>query len=278
MILACLLTTLSMPAYAGAFGPPAELTVKQMPQVAAPQVQAEDDILTPLPGEDSALPRVEKPQPSPSKLLGLTPSDLVTPVYGMPPQPAPIRDEEKRTAANYGPAVPAQPAAEKVSFMPGTAIPFPPSADEWSARMPLTAKAALHEPAKAVQTAAAGNEDELPALHRPSQHSATHTAATADDDDFDRPRHIVVHATADAGGQCRSYTRNLGDGRKAEGTACRGGDGIWRIEDEHLVTRMRVARIYHVNSAPYDSGPSPYRQATGIAHLGLTLGSFWHFR
>jgi len=281
LILACLLTSISIPAYAGTYGPPAELTVNQMPRVAVPQVQADDDILIPLPGEDSALPKLEKPQPAPTaKLLGLTPSDRVTPFRAVPPQPTPIRDDRKpRIAEAYGPATPPQPALEKVSFIPGTAIPFPPSADEWSARMPLAAKTASHEPPKAAVAAKTETDDDrLPAPQRPSRRSATHVASSDEDDDFDRPRHIVVGANADTKDQCRGYTRNLGDGRTASGTACLGGDGVWRIEDEHLTTRMRVARIYHVNSGPYHASPSPYRQATGIAHLGLTLGSFWHFR
>lgn len=272
MILAFLLTTLSMPAYAGAFGPPADLTVNQMPRVPVPQV--DDDILTPLPGEDSALPKLRKPQPAPAKLLGLTPSDRMTPAMAAPPQPTPIREESRpRLAEAYGPALPPQPALEKVSFMPGTAIPFPPSADEWSARMPLAAKAPSHEAAKTDT-----DDDQQPAPQRPSRESSAAHSSSSDDDDFDRPRRIVVHANADGDGECRSYTRKVGDGRKAEGTACRGSDGVWRIEDEHLVKRMRVARIYHVNSAPYYTGPSAYHRATGVAHLGLTLGSFWHFR
>lgn len=288
MILACLLTTLStMPAYAGAFGPPANLTVKQMPRIAVPQVQADDDILTPLPGEESALPPMEKSEPAPAKLVGLKPSDKVTPVSNMPPQPTPIRDEERpRIAEAYGPADPPQQTLEKVSFMPGTAIPFPPSADDWSARMPLGSQSASHEAPKALAKVAQtdAGEGPLPAPQRPTRHSAAHLASSDDDDEsggdsrFDRPRHIVVRQNADVGGECRDYTRSLGDGRTAQGTACLGGDGVWRIADEHLATRMRVARIYHVNSSPYYAGPTPYRQATGIAHLGIALGGFWHFR
>ncbi len=283
MILACLLTTLSaIPAYAGAFGPPAELTVNQMPRVAVPQVQVDDDILTPLPDGDSALPKLDTPQPAPAKLLGLTPADRITPAFAAPPQPTPIREEERpRVAEVYGPALPPQPAPEKVSFTPGTAIPFPPSADDWSARMPLGAQAPARETAKAASKVAQadGDDERMPAPQRPSRHSAARPAPADDDDNFDRPRHIVVRSNGEADGPCRGYTRNLGDGRIAEGTACVGGDGVWRVADEHLATHMRVARIYHVNSAPYYyASPSPYRQATGIAHLGLTLGSFWHFR
>src|SRR5262245_31761798 len=135
MILACLFTTLSaMPACAGAFAPTAELTVNQMPRVAVPAVQTDDDLLTPLPSEDSALPQMEKPKaPPPARLLGLTASDRITPMSDMPPLPHAIANEQSRATQLYGPTTPPQPAPEKVSYRPGTAIPFPPSAEEWSA-------------------------------------------------------------------------------------------------------------------------------------------------
>lgn len=277
MIVACLLATLSaMPACAGAFAPTAELTVNQMPRVTVPAVQTDDDILTPLPG-DSALPQVEKSTaPPPAKLLGLTASDRITPATDMPPQPHSITEEQPRTMEAYGPAAPVlQPALEKVSYRPGTAIPFPPSAEEWSARMPLIAKAAA--PAKtAVTTRLEKTEEQTPA-QRPSRHKVTRTASINDDkeDNQYRPRHIVVRQEGEASGNCRGYTRNLGGGRLANGTACADSNGVWRVADEHLVTRMRVARTYHVNRPTY--GPT-FGQAASVARLGLTIGNFWHFR
>ncbi len=165
-LFACLLATVFAPpqALAGtqAYGPPAAtLKVGQIPRI-------DDDVMTPLPPDDTALPTEAAKMPDVPPVAGampvehvevhdLTPHALTAadkkpaPVVadGMPPTPSPIKNSSEpvgvKTAEMMGPVqntlTPAQPHGP-------SSLPFPPSAQDWAARMPLggTAKVASAAP------------------------------------------------------------------------------------------------------------------------------------
>ncbi len=78
------------------------------------------------------------------------------------------------------------------------------------------------------------------------------------------PAHIVVQSAPPPSSECRDYTRTLegSHGRKAACTACLGGDGVWRIAEEHLLPQE-----HHV-SARIVSAPPPvyYYPAPVVAY------------
>lgn len=259
---ACLLVlSAAAPAFAAQSAvPQATLSVGQMPAMPVPPVDSGADALTPLPDSSSS-----------SALPGLTAADKV-----MPPSPSPIRNDETAATSSYGP--PSPPQTPPVSYAPGTAIPFPPSAEQWAARMPLAGGSQAASSAKTTSYAEAS-------AMRPAK-AIVHRPPTMQSAAYPRARHIVVDPAPQVarGEQCRGYTRTVGNGQLAAGTACLGGDGVWRVAEEHLVSSMRVARVYHVNAVPRynyassgSSAPS-LQQVSTLAHLGLTLGSFLRMR
>ena len=298
---ACLLAGLFSPVMAETYGPPAVLTVQQMPRVdfgaAVVAAAARDGALTPLPGDDSALPPEAAANLDMPPVAGAMPvaavekQPVMTADAAMPPAPTPIRNEAAPDEVKIAEASP-------VPASGPSALPFPPSAQDWAARMPLGGtklaaavpapqvsgdreEAATTEPAPRIihadERQEAQSSPELPAPGPPVRRTSHDFARnfSPDSDDMNsapaEPEHIVVQAQAP---ECRGYTRTLGGSwgrQRAAGTACLGGDGVWRIAEEHLMTRDHAARMYVHAVAPPDYYSAPvqvYEPAYVVAGYG----------
>jgi len=330
-LFACLLATVFAPpqALAGrqAYGPPATLTVGQIPR-------GDDDVMTPLP-DDSALPSDPAKTADVPPVAGampvahvevhdLTPQGLTSmdkkaaPVVAdaMPPNPSPIRNSREsasvKTAAAEPVKYPAKNNAASAQQHGPSSLPFPPSADDWAARMPLgntmkTASAAPPSPGRdkldATATFAAPkmiHVDSRQAEFPPSQsppvldpvsdtailsppepapgppiHRAHHDYAMMDQAP---PAHIVVQSAPPSSSECRDYTRTLqgSHGRRASGTACLDEEGVWRIAEEHLLPQARHVSVRMVSPPPaYYYYPAPeqeYEPAYVMAGYGYGYG------
>jgi hypothetical protein len=126
-------------------------------------------------------------------------------------------------------------------------IPFPPSAEDWTARL------AQDGGVPVVSSAVSMPEPPMPESAPPEA-----PAVMADNNGGDiapPPQESEPAATA----ACRSYTRIVQNrhGRwVAVGVACLDGDGIWRITEEHLASRASAAHYRPVYKVRYVPGTS----------------------
>ena len=330
-LFACLLATVfALPqALAGnqVYGPPAAtLKVGQIPRV-------DDDVMTPLP-DDSALPsdpvKVADVPPVAGampvahvEVHDLTPMDKITaPVVAdaMPPNPSPIRNARESTSIKTAAAEPVKysapvkyPAKDNAaSAQPHgpSSLPFPPSADDWAARMPLgntmktasgapppgrdkmdttaafTAPKMIHVDNRSAELASpqtppvlsleTDTEAQSPPVPGPAivHHNAPRNYAMMDQAP---PAHIVVQSAPPQSSECRDYTRTLqgSHGRQAAGTACLDEDGVWRIAEEHLLPQAHHVSVRVVSAPPAYYYPEPvqeYEPAYVMAGYGYGYG------
>lgn len=312
-LFACLLATVSAPPQALAgnqvYGPPAAtLKVGQIPRL-------DDDVMTPLP-DDSALPPGPEKTPDVPPVAGampvahvevhdLTPMDkTAAPVVAdaMPPNPSPIRNARQPAGIKAAAAEPVKyPVKENAALTQPhgpSSLPFPPSAQDWAARMPLggTMKTASAAPSQTFTAPKMIHVDTRQAELPPSESPPVLSIPTADTamlsppesppvhkahqdyamTDQAPPAHIVVQTAPPSSSECRDYTRTLqgSHGRQAAGTACLGGDGVWRIAEEHLLPQARHVSV-RVVSPPAYYYPAPvqeYEPAYVMAGYGYGYG------
>jgi hypothetical protein len=331
-LFACLLAAVSTSpqALAGteAYGPPAAtLRVGQIPRIG-------DDVMTPLP-DDSALPSDPAKAADVPPVAGAMPvahvevHDLTpqgpasmdktaAPVVAdaMPPNPSPIKNAREPASVKTAAMGPVEDSLVPAQTHGPSSLPFPPSAQDWAARMPLgsTMKIAsaappaagrddmsatfakpkmIHvgsradelapsqmPPALSLETETAMQSPPVPAPGPPIVH---HSALRNYAMNHAPPAHIVVQSAPPPSSECRDYTRTLkgSHGRQAAGTACLGGDGVWRIAEEHLLPQVRhvSARMVSPPAYYYPAPVQAYQPAYIIAGYGYGYGRGWrHWR